>query len=93
MNRAIRRGRFFWIVSNIYFQYFSVLITVASAIVMVAVSYMTPPPPYAEIESLTFGTVTAEDHRKTRASWDWRDVAGSAAVLLCITFAYVYFRG
>jgi SSS family solute:Na+ symporter len=86
-------GSFLWIVNNIYFQYFSVLITVASAIVMVAVSYMTPAPRYEEIKSLTFDTATAEDHRKTRASWDWHDVAASAVVLLCIMFAYLYFRG
>ena len=34
-------GSFLWIVNNIYFQYFSVLITLVSAIVMVAVSYAT----------------------------------------------------
>ena len=62
-------GSFFWIVNNIYFQYFSVLITVVSAIVMVAVSYMTPEPDYAQIRSLTFGTTTAEDKKQSRASW------------------------
>src|SRR5689334_23947558 len=49
-------GSFFWIVNNIYFQYFSVLITIVSAIVMVAVSYMTAAPDYKSIQSLTFGT-------------------------------------
>ena len=33
------QGSFLWIVNNIYFQYFSVLITIVSAIVMVVVSY------------------------------------------------------
>ena len=37
-------GSFFWIVNNIYFQYFSVLITIVSAIVMVAVSLVRPRP-------------------------------------------------
>src|SRR3989454_4607939 len=32
-------GSFLWVVNNIYFQYFSVFITIVSAIVMVAVSY------------------------------------------------------
>src|SRR5437588_7805453 len=34
-------GSFLWTVNNIYFQYFSVLITIVSAIVMVAVSWAT----------------------------------------------------
>ena len=33
---ATRQGSFLWIVNNIYFQYFSVLITLVSAVVMVA---------------------------------------------------------
>ena len=60
---------------------------------MVAVSYMTSPPPEAQIKSLTFGTSTAEDKRKTRASWNWREVAASAFILAAILGAYLYFRG
>jgi SSS family solute:Na+ symporter len=86
-------GSFLWIINNIYFQYFSVLITIISAIVMVVVSQMTTEPDYARIQSLTFETVTADDVAKTRASWSWREVAGSALVLVCILGAYLYFRG
>ena len=86
-------GSFLWIVNNIYFQYFSVLITIVSAIVMVAVSYMTAPQDYRTIQSLTFETNTAEDLRRTRASWSWREVAGSGVVLICILGGYLYFRG
>ena len=51
-------GSFLWICNNIYFQYFSVLITIVSALVMIAVSLATAEPDYARIESLTFGTAT-----------------------------------
>ena len=86
-------GSFLWICNNIYFQYFSVLITLVSAVVMVGVSLMTAQPDYARIRSLTFGTATEEDDRKTRAGWDMRDLAASAVVLLCILGGYLYFRG
>jgi SSS family solute:Na+ symporter len=87
------QGSFLWIVNNIYFQYFSVLITIVSAIVMVVVSHITSRPDYERIRSLTFETVTPEDRSRTRASWTWREVAGSALVLCCIMGAYLYFRG
>ena len=87
------QGSFLWIVNNIYFQYFSVLITIVSAIVMVAVSYATSEPDYGKIQSLTFETRTPEDLARTHASWTWREVAGSALVLTCILGAYLYFRG
>jgi SSS family solute:Na+ symporter len=86
-------GSFLWIINNINFQYFSVLITIVSAVVMVAVSHMTAEPDYARIRSLTFETVTAEDKANTRASWSWKEVTGSAVVLACILGAYLYFRG
>ncbi len=90
---AYAQGSFLWIINNINFQYFSVLITIVSAIVMVAVSYMTAEPEYTRIKSLTFGTVTDEDRAKTYASWDWHEVAASAFILACILGAYLYFRG
>ena len=86
-------GSFLWVINHINFQYFSILITLVSAAVMVGVSYATAAPDYEKIESLTFGTATAEDRRRTRASWDWRDVAASAVVLVFILGAYLYFRG
>jgi SSS family solute:Na+ symporter len=86
-------GSFLWTVNNIYFQYFSVLITIVSAVVMVVVSYMTAHQDYRTIQSLTFGTNTEEDLSRTRASWSWKEVAASGVVLICILGGYLYFRG
>ena len=86
-------GSLLWVVNNIYFQYWSVLITIVSAIAMIVVSYMTREPDYGAIRSLTYETTTEEDLRRTRASWSWREVAASAFVLGGIIVAYLYFRG
>jgi len=86
-------GSFLWVVNNIYFQYFSVLITIVSAVVMIGVSYMTAAPDERKIQSLTFGTATEADRRKTRAGWTWKEVAASGIVLACILGSYLYFRG
>ena len=86
-------GSFFWIVNNINFQYFSILITIISAIVLVGISYLSAPPDPAQIKGLTFATATAEDKAKTHASWGWQEALASAFILLCILGAYLYFRG
>lgn len=93
LSKGYPDGSFLWIVNNIYFQYFSVLITILSAAVMIAVSYATAEPNYNAIQSLTFGTATLEDKKRTRASWNYKDILASALVLACISFAYLYFRG
>ncbi|MCC7374640.1 MAG: sodium:solute symporter [Verrucomicrobiales bacterium] len=92
-NKGYPQGSFFWIINNINFQYFSILITLVSAVVMVVVSYLTPAPDYDRIKGLTFGTATAEDKLKTWNSWSSKEVIGSVVVLVFIIGAYLYFTG
>ena len=87
------QGSFLWIVNNIYFQYYSLLVFLVSVVVMIGVSYATEPPDEKKLAGLTFGTVTEEDRVLSRSSWDWRDVAGSVFLLIIIIMAYLYFRG
>jgi SSS family solute:Na+ symporter len=84
---------FLWIVNNINFQYFSILITIVSAAVMILVSYTSAQPNYDTIKNLSFGTKTAEDRQTTLHSWSWREVAASCFILAAILGAYLYFRG
>jgi SSS family solute:Na+ symporter len=86
-------GSFLWVMNNINFQYFSVLITAVSALVLVGVSLASAAPDAAQIQGLTFATLSDSDREKSRTSWSWRDVAASAFILACILAAYVYFTG
>ncbi len=90
---AYTEGSFLWIVNNIYFQYYSLLIFLVCIVVMVVVSHLTNEPAYSKIGGLTYGTLTDEDRRASRASWNGWDVLASAAVLAAILAAYLYFRG
>lgn len=86
-------GSFFWIVNKTYFQYYSLLIFIVSIVSMVVVSYLTAAPSEDKISGLTYGTLTDEHRRETRESWGAADVFASAAVLVAIIAAYLYFRG
>ena len=86
-------GSLLWIVNNTFFQYYSLVIFAVSATVMVAVSLMTEPPAAEQINGLTYGTLSDADKQKSRSSWTWVDVAGSAAVLGAILAAYLFFVG
>ena len=86
-------GSFLWVVNNIYFQYYSLLIFVVSAAVLVGVSYATAPPSEAQLGGLTYATVSDEQRRQTRGSWRASDVFASGLVLLLILAAYLYFNG
>jgi SSS family solute:Na+ symporter len=86
-------GTFLWIVNNIYFQYYSLLIFVVSAAVLIGVSYATEAPSDAQLAGLTYATVSDDQQRATRSSWNAWDVASSGVVLALIVAAYVYFNG
>lgn len=90
---AYTEGSFLWIVNNMYFQYYSLLIFLVCIGVMIVVSYLTAAPAYDKIKGLTYGTLTDEDRRESRASWNQWDVIASIGVLIAIAAAYLYFRG
>lgn len=87
------QGSFLWIVNNIFFQYYSLLIFVVCMIVMVAVSYITNVPMYKKLDGLTYSTTTADHKKESRSSWDIRDVVASVILVLIIIIIYVYFSG
>src|SRR5678816_3297877 len=66
---AYEQGSFLWVVNNIFFQYYSMLITVVCILVFIIVSYASKAPDYAKISGLTFSTLSAEDRRETRSTW------------------------
>ncbi|HJN47749.1 MAG TPA: sodium:solute symporter [Acidobacteriota bacterium] len=86
-------GSFLWVINNMFFQYYSLLIFCVSVAVMVGVSYVTREPDYASISGLTYGTMTAEDRVDSRSSWGVRDVFASAMILVAIVASYLYFSG
>lgn len=92
-NFAYAEGSFFWIVNNIFFQYYSLLITLVCVAVFVVVSYATVPPSYERLTGLTFATLTEHDKLKTRRSWETKDVISSSLVVALIIAAYLYFTG
>ena len=93
MGTTYSEGSFLWIVNNMFFQYYSLLITLVCIIVFIAVSYATREPDYAKIRGLTFSTMTAEQRRETRQTWNTMDVILSVLLVLAIIAIYLYFRG
>jgi SSS family solute:Na+ symporter len=90
---AYAEGSLLWVVNNIFFQYYSLLITLVCIGVMVVVSYLTEAPAYEKISGLTYATMTEEDHRQSRASWSAKEVGASVLVMAIILMAYLYFTG
>lgn len=90
---AYEEGSFFWIINNIFFQYYSLIIFLVSGLVMIGVSYATEPPSLAQVTNLTLGGVTADQKAAVKESYTTVDIIASALVLVLILAAYLYFTG
>lgn len=86
-------GSFLWIVNNIFFQYYSLLITIVCILVFIIVSYATKAPEYSKIGGLTFSTLSKQDRMENRSSWNWKDVILSILLVVAIIIIYMYFTG
>jgi len=87
------KGSFLWVMHNIFFQYYSLLILAVCIVVMIGVSKMTQAPAYEKISGLTYDTLTKEDRAESKRSYDWRDIVSSCLMLVLILVAYLYFVG
>lgn len=87
------QGSFLWVVNNIFFQYYSLMITVVCVVVMIVVSLLTKEPDYIKISGLTYGTTTDEHRRESRSSWSAGDVIFSVLLVALIVLIYIYFSG
>jgi len=90
---AYSEGSFLWVVNNIFFQYYSLLITLVCILVFIIVSYATRQPDYSKIAGLTFSTMTVEDKKAMRATWTTKDVVLSLLLIALIITIYLYFTG
>lgn len=77
--------------ATINFLYFCIYLFLASVVIMVVVSMLTPKPSEAQLKGLTFATTVAEDRAASRASWNKWDVILSLIVLAIIVSVFVYF--
>ncbi len=85
------QGSFLWIVNNIFFQYYSLLITVVCIVTMIVVSYATEEPSYEKLDGITFSTTSEASKKETRSSWSKGDVIASVLLVVIIILIYSFF--
>lgn len=58
-----------------------------------AVSLLTPAPSREKVVNLTFGTITAEEKLKNKASYSWIDISISILVVALVISVMIFFNG
>ncbi|MDR3234490.1 MAG: sodium:solute symporter [Planctomycetaceae bacterium] len=81
-----------WFAATSY-TFVCIYLTVLCSALIVGVSLLTPKPGEEKLTGLTYSTISDEQRRKTRASWNRLDVALTAGLLVIIVSIYAYFTG
>ncbi len=77
----------------INFSHMAVYMFIACVIVCFTVSYLTPKPSAAQIQGLTFGTLTAEQKASAKDSYNTWDLVASGVLVVVVISILVYFTG
>ena len=88
---SLGSGLFYWY-SDINFLHFAILLFVVCALVLTAVSLLTPEPTDAQVDGLTFQT-RGGSSATTDSVWLRRDRVLSAGVLVLVGLIWLYFSG
>ena len=62
-------------------------------ILIVVVSLLTPAPAPEKIENLTFQTISEEEKRSNKTSYNWKDIVVSIIILAIVAAVMIFFNG
>ncbi|MCB9082117.1 MAG: sodium/solute symporter [Lewinellaceae bacterium] len=80
-------------VAAIPFSHFAIVIFVICVVVLLGVSYLTEKPAEAQIQGLTFGTLSPLQRAESRASYTLLDILASVLIAIMIIGILSYFTG
>lgn len=77
--------------ASINFLHFCIFLFLFCIILMIVVSLLSPAPSDEKIKGLTYATTVAADKAASRASWNYKDIILSIAILIMLGMILVYF--
>jgi SSS family solute:Na+ symporter len=78
-------------IADFNFLYYSGFLLLVSVTIVVGVSLLSAAPDREKLAGLTYATLSEQDRREIRESWDKWDVLATAAVLSLVVGIYLYF--
>lgn len=62
-------------------------------ILIVVVSYATPAPSDEKLKNLTYATISDEERKKNKNSYNWKDIAISVIIIAIVAYVMIWFNG
>ena len=78
-------------IAEFNFLYYSGVLLIISVLIIIGLSFVTAKPKNHKTEGLTWTSLTQDDHKAIRESWNCWDVMGTIVILACVLGIYIYF--
>ncbi len=84
---------FLYLMGDMNFLSFGAWFFLFCIILIVVVSLLTPAPSDEKIENLTFQTISEEEKRNNKTSYNWKDILVSILILIVVAAIMIFFNG
>ena len=84
---------FLYVIGGSNFLSFGAWFFLFCIILIVVVSHLTAVPPKEKTDNLTFQTISEEEKRKNKNSYNWKDIAVSIIILIIVAAVMIFFNG
>ncbi len=90
---SLTPGSFLYFLGTLNYLIFGVWFFIFCVLTIIIISLSTTQQPAEKVVNLTFGTVTAEEKKISKSTYDWKDIIVSIFVVLVVVFVLVWFNG
>ncbi len=84
---------FWYLLGNMNFLSFASWFFLFCIILIVVVSYATPAPSDEKLKNLTYATISDEERKKNKSSYNWKDIAISVIIIAIVAYVMIWFNG
>ncbi|MEC3965308.1 sodium:solute symporter [Flagellimonas halotolerans] len=86
-------GSFWFLLGDMNFLSFASWFFLFCIILIVVVSYATPAPSDEKLKNLTYATISDEERKKNKSSYNWKDIAISVIIIAIVAYVMIWFNG
>ena len=80
-------------IGNMNFLSFAAWFFLFCVLLIIAISALSKAPAYEKIQNLTYQTITEEEKRNNKVSYNWVDIAVSVVILIIVAGVMIFFNG
>ncbi len=86
-------GSFWFLLGDMNFLSFASWFFLFCIILIVVVSYATAAPTPEKVMNLTYGTISEDERKKNKNSYNWKDIVISIVIVAIVAYVMIWFNG